>query len=374
MRKEEGLLIFLVLISLPSLFGIVRAGPVFSDPNNWNLIEINSSGWSDYQINIHALTKLSSIMENVNPGNSFFMWRTDRVDRYTDISFWKNGNNLSSCKSKDWARVNFYYGTKDELEFRFWVKGSGDDVRVWFKFPPQNYSPIVPPEQGVIATMPDLQSHVGNSSDLMGVTLFLGDGPYNGNLIINASNFTLKPSDKRNGEINGLENDKNTIKLNKVSHVKILKLNIKGNHCGINLEGSKNCVVEGNTIEACDGYGIYLGNSSSENSIFKNNLTSDGNSDDEPIVIYRSDNNNINCNNINSSCQSSHFYLKDSRRNNFTIHFSDDFYIDPFHYTLGQNSIFYNLSNGSSRIDGDPKKDNISIGDNWWRCCPSMHS
>lgn len=143
MNRAEGLLTIFIFLYLASLSGIARAQPDFSDSGDWASLGYNASHWFEYQRNIPALETITpSTIENVSLGNSFFIWKTDRIDGFTSISFWKNNKiNLSTCKSKNWTRVDYYKSVDDKLELRFLVTETGPDVRLWVAFPPQNVSP-----------------------------------------------------------------------------------------------------------------------------------------------------------------------------------------------------------------------------------------
>lgn len=378
---------FLITIIILSFITILVSQGISSIcESSWPIESNSTDQYNNYSTYTRFLDGIGGVCltQNINQdGNFVFVWKKNSDDKYGGLSVEKDGSYVditSRSLPNHWQECTLSdVKMGDRLTWKFWFTGPGRH-QAWISFPTllniNNTTPeqpeIVPGlHQVIITNMSDLQEHVEDPNDLMGVTLLLDDGPYSGNLIINASNFTLKPNDGRKGEIDCPENNKDTIKLDKTSHVTISKLNLSGYLCGISLEGSTNCVIEGNTIDAIDGCGIYLGNLSKGNTISKNNITSRGHSDDQSIFIYHSDYNEITCNNIHCA-QSAHYYLEGSYSNRLSIRPDDRFDIGPHYYMLNsQNYIFSEkiTDNHWVQIPGNSITSYVLIGDNSWRCC-----
>ena len=117
MNKPKGLFIILILFASAYLTEIAFGQVEFSDQDKWApVFEPNASykDWTVYQRSIPSLETISPIeIKNINPGKSFFDWKTDRVSDHVDISFSVKGLSQASCKCKNWTRV-YFYKTKAE--------------------------------------------------------------------------------------------------------------------------------------------------------------------------------------------------------------------------------------------------------------------
>jgi len=349
----------------------------------------------------------SVISSRINgPGQLRFAWKkntdtTLSLSDYTNFCFYIDNIENASCDRSSWENRSFEIGNGSHLvkwEFKLdrvaksrcgcacnshgmaWIafieyiakEGSiGTTVApVPPILPPSPITPIVSGLNQVdIVDILDLKKRVENSSDLMGVTLLLGNGPYLGNLIINAKNFTIKPKDGQIGEIDSSNGECN-IKINNTSHVTISNLTLKGSYCEIALEGSKNCIIERNVIEAYNGWGIYLGNGSSENIVSRNIIRSyTADTNDPPIYIYMSNQNEITCN-MPTCDRVVQYYLENSSSNNLSI-YKGKFYSNRGYYSLGQDFCFIKINNNNDRLTigfGSPTSYR-DIGGNRWRLC-----
>jgi parallel beta-helix repeat protein len=318
--------------------------------------EISSGNWN-------------SSIENDVDGMTYFKWRSDKKIgeiRFRSIKFYNN-NNMAELLSFDSKNNVSYWKQKAPFNYngqnKYILNFIYNDMKgtIWVAFPPQDQMAPNPTKEMI--RLDKLEYLTCQPIDLGGRRFLVQDDDEDDSsrtLIINAYNFSIEPFKERN-----IIRD---IVFNKTSSVEVSKFIFRGE---IVLEESKDCRVEQNIISVSDGYGLYIGNNSSNNSISENIIKSDSIHNDDPVIyFYRSDSNNLTNNDIdNSPNVNVHYYLDESYGNVLTI-YPGTLFINDGYYQLNDSCIFGKIIDPTKAqiLTQDNKTAYLTISANFWKC------